>query len=340
MRINIYKNIYYINSMNKYIMSSFEDKIIENIKKQRNLKESSIKLYLNNIKKLNKLINEQDKLVSVSFLLNKKNVDKVLEKKSLSTIKTYYASIIVVLRSLEQNDMIKKSIEEYSKNMIKLQDEYKKNEINQVKSEKQKKNWLEYNEMIKILNDYRKKVNYQNIPTKKELNKKEFQLLQEYLILNLYLGDEDNHPPVRLDLSGMEIINFDDYQKLENKVKNYLVIKSRNIKFFDFNDFKTMDKFKDGKIKISPKINKILNIWLKFNKSKHLLLNSKNEELSSNGLTKLITKIFAHTNKNVSVNMIRHAYLTHKFPPQHLEKKEIADKMFHSVGQAEQYSKK
>ena len=255
---------------------SFEDKLIEQIKTSRpNLKESSIKLYINNIKKLNRQINDQDKLVSISFLLNKKKVDEKLEDKSLSTIKTYYASIIVILKSMDKNNTMDKIIEEYSTHMIALQEKYKKNEINQIKSQKQEKNWVDYEEMISILNNYRKKINYEKIPLKIELNKNEFNLLQEYLILMLYLGDQNNHPPVRLDFAGMKIINFDAYNKLEKKDLNYLVIKSRNNKFFDFNDFKTMDKFKNGVINISSKINKILNIWLKFNKSNYLLLNSK-----------------------------------------------------------------
>ena len=73
-----------------------------------------------------------------------------------------------------------------------------------------------------------------------------------------------------------------------------------------------------------------MNIWLKYNESPYLILNSKGEKITTNSLTKLLTKIFEPTGKNISSSMLRHIFITEKFPPQTEEKIELADKMLHS----------
>ena len=76
----------------------------------------------------------------------------------------------------------------------------------------------------------------------------------------------------------------------------------------------------------------MLNIWLKFNDSGFLLLNNRKEELTQNGLTKLIQKTFQPTGKdNISVNMIRKIYLTDKYGDEKGEKIADAKAMQHSV---------
>ena len=73
-----------------------------------------------------------------------------------------------------------------------------------------------------------------------------------------------------------------------------------------------------------------MNIWLKYNKSPYLILNSKGEKISPNSLTKLLIKVFEPSGKKISSSMLRHIYITEKFPPQTDEKTELAEKMLHS----------
>ena len=63
--------------------------------------------------------------------------------------------------------------------------------------------------------------------------------------------------------------------------------------------------------------------------------------MTSNGLTKYLNKTFEPSGKNnISSSMIRHIFITDKFPPQLKEKEEVASKMGHSVAQQELYAKK
>jgi len=324
------------------MMKTFEKELISNIKEKRpKLRESSLNLYVNNIKKLNKFIGN-DQFKNIDFLNNKNDVEKALLGKSNHTIKTYYASIVVALMAMDAKDDL---IDMYRDDMEKLQEDYKNKMDGQQKTDKQKKNWLEYDELLKIMNNLRKKVNYEKLLNKKELSNKEKNLLQQWLVSSLYLLEPEANPPVRLNYAPMIVISEKDFIKnqLENKDKvledNYLVIKSRNNKYFSFNNYKTSGTYLTKEIPVGKKLNSVINSWLKFNKSGYLLLNSKDEPMNSNGLTKFINKIFEHTGKKVSVSMIRHAYLSDRYEADNEDKQAIADLMMHSQSQQTEYIK-
>jgi len=69
-------------------------------------------------------------------------------------------------------------------------------------------------------------------------------------------------------------------------------------------------------------------------------LNSKKEPMTANGLTKYLQKTFAPTGKNISSSMIRHIFISDKFPAQNKEKDAVSEKMLHSTEQQTLYSKK
>tara|TARA_R110000824_G_scaffold42883_2_gene125638 strand:- start:1546 stop:2508 length:963 start_codon:yes stop_codon:yes gene_type:complete len=317
-------------------MTDYKDKLTTLLKEKRpNLRESSLKLYVNNMNKLSKLLN-QDDFTNVNFLNDKDDIEKVLLGKSNHTIKTYYASIVVVLMALDKDE---KLINKYRKDMEELQEDYKNKMDTQTKTEKQQKNWLNYDELLTIMNKLRKRVAYDGLLKKDELNRKDKSLMQSWVVASLYLLEPEANPPIRLDYAPMDIISHKEYEKLNSPKKNYLVIKSRNQKYFAFNDYKTVGSYKEKEIKVGAKLNSVINHWLRFNKTNHLLLNSNNEPLSSNGLTKFINSIFKHTNKKVSVSMIRHAYLSNRYEADNEDKKKIAEAMMHSTSQQTEYIK-
>ena len=71
-------------------------------------------------------------------------------------------------------------------------------------------------------------------------------------------------------------------------------------------------------------------------------MNGKNKKgISSNTLTKMIPLIFKNTKKHITINLLRHIYISEKFPPElEEEKQEIASLMGHSVDMQKVYSKK
>jgi len=317
---------------------TFIETIKKEINEKRKLRPSSLNAYASNMNKLHKLMFDKE-ITGLDFLKDKKKVMKTIEEKKLSTRKTYLAAIVVTLMAFDKDEDL---IKYYRDEMEDLAKQFNADMEEQKKSETQDKNWVSLASLRKVMRKYRNELNEKEIFKKDadDLTNKEFDLLQKWIVASLYILDEN--PPLRNDYI-METISNKDYEKLseeEKREKNYLVIKSRNNKMFSLGEYKTSGKYGTKTIPVGKKLNSALNIWLKFNKTGHLLLNSKREPMTANGLTKYLQKTFAPTGKNISSSMIRHIFISDKFPAQNKEKEEVAEKMAHSVNQQTLYSKK
>ena len=308
---------------------------IETLKKEigekRKLRPSSINAYVSNLNKLHKLMFDEDEIKELDFLKDKKGVMK-------STRKTYLAAIVVALMAFDKDE---KLINYYRDEMEALAKQFNSDMEEQKKSNTQDKNWVSLAALRKVMRKYRNELNEKGIFKKEydDLTNKEFDLLQKWIVASLYILDDN--PPLRNNYI-MKVITNKEYDSLSEKEKeerNYTVIKSRNNKFFSLGNYKTSGKYGTKTIPVGKKLNSALNIWLKFNKTGDLLLNSKREAMTANGLTKFLQKTFAPTGKNISSSLIRHIFISEKFPAQNKEKEEVADKMGHSVGQQTLYSK-
>lgn len=310
------------------------DELIKEIIDKRNIKSSTANCYRICLKKIQQAIEDNREFHNFDFLNQTENILDFLKKFKISTQKTYLASIVVTTNILGLND-INKFYTEKMQELIK-----KWNVINEsgIKSESQEKNWCSLTELKSVLSILNKKIKDSGMLKKNEISKNNFQLYQQYLIANLFLECS----PVRLDYANMKIISRLEYNKLDDKKKdNYLINESKTVKYFIFNSYKTSKTYGEVKLKINKKINKILNIWLKYNLSGYLLLNSKNEAMSSNALGKEITYIFQPyiKDKKVTVNLIRHIYISEHFPNDCLKKIQIASEMMHSTFMQGTYSK-
>ena len=317
------------------------DALKKAIDEKRNIKENSLKAYIISITKLFKSVSDGKDFKNLDFLKDIDKVKNTLEKFKLSTQKNYLAAVIVSLDAMNVKEKYDKLIKDYKELLETTQGKYVKDHENGEKSESQKKNWTTMKELKKVMNKIYRDLMERDLFKKDELNKKQMLLLQQYIIANLFLSPDN--PPTRLDYAPMEIIKNEDFTKLdteEQKKNNYLVIKSRNNKFFSFNEYKTSGKYGQNNIKIGKKLNSVLNIWFKYNKSDSLLLNTKLEPMSANGLGKEIKKIFSPLGKNISVNMLRHIFISEKYPNQDTEKEDDGKKMMHSTGMQSKYSKK
>lgn len=317
---------------------TFIETMKKEINEKRKLRPSSLNAYASNMNKLHKLMFDKE-ISGLDFLKDKKKVMKTIEEKKLSTRKTYLAAIVVTLMAFDKDEDL---IKYYRDEMEDLAKQFNANMEEQKKSETQDKNWVSLAALRKVMRKYRNELNEKGIFKKDadDLTNKEFDLLQKWIVSSLYILDEN--PPLRNDYI-METISNKDYDKLtedQKREKNYLVIKSRNNKMFSLGEYKTSGKYGTKTIPVGKKLNSALNIWLKFNKTGHLLLNSKKEPMTANGLTKYLQKTFAPTGKNISSSMIRHIFISDKFPAQNKEKEEVAEKMAHSVNQQTLYSKK
>lgn len=293
------------------------------------IKEISLNLYMRNIKILYKRITGEDEVKDLNFLDKFETVIDSLDKYKVPTQRNYISSIITALQTTN-NDIFPLYVEYYKE----LSGEYQKKIETQEKSEKQKENWTTIAELKKVKNMYKKQVNEiikLDKPTKKQID-----IIQRYLVCMLYIGSKNN-PPLRLDFAPMLVRTIEDYDK-ESK-KNILVIKNKSM-FFHIADYKTVGKYGTKIIQIALPLEKVIKIYLKYNKTGFLLINTENTPMNANGLSKYLTKIFEPTGKKISATMLRHIFLSDTFPADLKKREIIADKMGHSVSMGMQYSKK
>lgn len=312
-----------------------------NEERVRKLSDNSIKVYISNLKNLNKLITNEDTIKNIDFLKDVDKVYDVLSEKSINTKKNYTTAIVVLTKILKDEDLYKKYTKELDKLSNKIEDNYDEND----KSKTQKENWVDYKVILDLLKKYKKDTS--TILEKEELTKKEKDLIQQYLVLYLYSGKAFDI--IRNDFANMKIV--DDEENLDND-KNYLVIpKKRKTPYFHLGEFKTKKSKANNDepfiIQLKDKdLNNLIRKWITINDSEYLLVNltgnqntKKGSPMTANGITKYLQKIFKNNlGKSISTSLLRSIYITHKYKENlnTKEKKELATNMLHSKPMAEQ----
>ncbi len=306
----------------------------EIFKKQKpNASDITIKTYIANLQNLHKLINNNKEIKSLEFLEDIEKVNNVLKDKAIQTIKNYLVPVII---SLSTEDKYKSLIEKYNMKIKELQDEildqYDKNE----KSEKQEKNWLTHDDIMKLLRKLKKDTKEIFEKPMDKLTSKDKDLIQQYLIIYLYSGKD--FPPLRNDFAEMKVVDEDE--KMSDN-KNYFVIKKKGNPYFKLNAFKTSKYKGEQEIPIKDiELKKLINKWLKITGSDYLLINTKDfNPMTANGITKYLNKIFQkHYKKNISSSLLRSIYITKQYENPKLsisDKKKLANDMLHSKNVSE-----
>lgn len=296
--------------------------------KRPSIKDSSLKAYLISLKKMN----NNEEIKNLNFLKESKNIFEIIDKLALSTKRSYLTSILVVLGAFNKEGF-NSVLEIYRKKLQELNNEYNKKIDTHEKTDKQSKNWVSLKQLSKVRNFYKKELEEKGILKKDVLKAKEKDLIQKYLVSALYTLQ----PPIRLDYGSMKII-----RKLEDDdgKKNFLLVKGRNKKTFIFNDFKNKKNLGTQKQEVNSKLNSVINLWLKYNKTENFLMNSKGELMVENSLSKYIKKVFEPTKKNITLNLLRHIYISENIDLEAVKKsKELAKTMMHSTGLQEDYAK-
>ena len=292
------------------------------------IKDNSLRAYLISLRKMN----ENKALENLTFLKDYENIIKFLEKFKLPTKRNYISSILVVLRAYNKrsyDDVLQK----YREYLTGLNEQYNNEIYTHQKNLNQKENWTDLKSLKKGLRLYQNQIRDLDLFNKDKLNSKQLNIIQSYLVVALYTLQ----PPVRLNYSDMKIIkNEDDIEE----GKNYLLNKSRNKKQFIFQDYKTSKKH--GKIvqPINKELNTIINKWLKVNKTDNFLIDQKSNPMNANQLGKFITKAFDFTGKKITLNLLRHVYISENIDLEAIKKgQQLAKDMHHSTGVQEMYAK-
>ena len=268
------------------------------------LKDSSKKLYLSQLSKLN----DGKEPSNYKFLQDTEEIEKKLEKYSTNSKRTFY---IAIVSFLPQKNKTRKFY------FDKMMDINKETRENTEKSETQKQNWMSQEEVVEIHKKLKEEV--EPLFTKKKLNDVEIKKLQSYVILSLYVLQS---PRRSLDYSQMLVIPM--YNEALDKAFNYLSLKE---KMFYFNNYKTAGTYKTQSVPVCEELFQLLKNYRK----KGLLLQNGDKKLTSPQITVILNKIF---DKRISTSMLRNIFFSSKYSDQSKELAEDAKATGTSVSNA------
>lgn len=306
----------------------FKDSIIK-IFEKKNVSPISIKLYARNLEKLN-----GDKpLKNLSFLKDIDNIKTIITKYKPNTQRNYLISICSILQTDLKTPAKTKLYNSYYELLKDSNKVLKSDEKQNEKSDTQKKNWMSWEDVLKIHN----KLKLDNVyPKKKKLNKHQYSSLMQYVVLSLYVYE----PPRRnLDYQLMKIVKAYTNQSDDF---NYIDLKNKE---FIFNKYKTVKSNYGGQIKIliNNDLMDVIKMYLSHRPTTiadgdYFLVDFENQPLDKiNSITKILNSIF-HP-KKISSSMLRHIYLSFKYGDILKEQKKDSVMMGHTVEQARDYIK-
>lgn len=204
-------------------------------------------------------------------------------------------------------------------------------EINQQeKNDTQRENWIEQDELDTIFKNLKKTA--REIYKKENLEKTDFQKIQQYVILSLYGG---RYIPPRRAVDFTSSFKIKD---IDREVNNYIDYDTNE---FVFNTYKTAKFYGQQRVAIPKKLFKILTKWIDINPTPYLFFDSKNGGLTSITLSQRLNNIFG--GKKISVNQLRHFYLTNKHLDTVTDMDELNNDMTNmgsSINMAKTYIKK
>jgi len=297
-------------------MTTIRERIIEN---RPNLSLSSIKTYMSIINKTARDIN--GKLEKPDDIVDKhKEILESLMNYKPNIRKTKLSAFIVVLDQKDKtSDEVKEIIDNYRKQLFADADDVDKDEKKQKLSESQEKNYITWDEVLKI---------YENLRTEAEplfklenLNKKQYNKLQEFVLLSLYVLT----PPRRsLDYAQFKIKSIDE------STDNYMTVKGRKKEgTLVFNAYKNSKRLGKQEVKISNALRNIIQKWMLKNPNEYLITTNTGNRIEQPRVNLMLNNIF---NKNIGSSLLRHIYLTHKYGNVDLEEME---KTTHEMGNSE-----
>jgi integrase len=289
--------------------------IIERITENRpNISKSSIKTY-------NSILNSLYKKVFGISEIDINNFDKsdiILDH--LKTLepnkrKTILSALVVITDNKAYRQQMLEDIKDYNIEQNK-----------QIKSENQKESWINKDTIDDLYN--RLKKNAMILYKKENKTSSDYQDIQNYVILSLLGGIYI--PPRR----SKDYVNF----KIKNINKNGDNYISKNNLIF--NSYKTFKTYGTQTVEIPKELKTILNKWISINPTEYLLFDINNGQLSNVKLNQRLNKLF---DKKVSVNQLRHTFLSDKYGDMIDRKNELSNdfkKMGSSIIQEKLYIKK
>lgn len=280
--------------------------------KRPSLSHSSITTYTSVLKNLYKKVFDDDKYDMVKFNQTERVLDHLKDVPS-NKRKTILSALVIITNKKDYRDLMLDDVKVYNDEMSKQQ-----------KSEQQKDNWVDTDEITNVFENLQK--NAVLVYKKRSKTSQDLQYLQQFILLACFVYI----PPRR----SKDFVDF-KIKNIDREKDNYM---EKNT--FVFNSYKTSKFYGKQVVKIPVQLRNIIQKWMKINPTEHLFFDSNHNKLSSVKLNQRLNKIFG--GMKVSVNMLRHAYLTDKYSDtlnQQKEMKETMNQMGSSLQQADVYIK-
>jgi len=310
------------------------EKPMDAISKARpHLKPNTIKQYETHLNKLKKLFDTDN----YDFLSDIEEVQEKLKDKAYTSRRNSYNAIIVLLMALNHDERYNKLIEKYDKIRNELNSQYDEEMSSGKISDKQSKNFVEYEKIQEMIKTMEKEIKSQGLKKKETLTGKEKELLMVYTLYNMLI-----RIPTRNDMAGQTLISKTAYNKLsdEDKKNNNYLVKEKGKMFGVYNEYKTSKKYGEKKIDIPKDLEKILNMYIKKTGKKMgdvLFTSSTGNPLSRNMISQLLMKTSKKylNGASVSTTLMRKIVASHHFGADSefgklkQKQEELAEKMGH-----------
>ena len=289
--------------------------LVQAIKHERpNLSDSSIKTYTTVLKSMFKDIWPGKEFDHTLYITEQEKAMKHMESIKFNIRKTILSALVSFTTGKVQTT--------YRTQMMEDSQKYTALQHQHIKTDEQKENWITWNEVEEHL--AKLKTQYYYIFKEDKPTHAEIMNLQNYVILACYVLT----PPRRaLDYCKMKCRNYD------KAVDNFY----ENGKFI-FSQYKTAKFMGVQVVKVPRLLDSLIKKWIAFHDMDFLFANSDDKEIAGSGMTKILNTIFKP--KLISVNMLRHIYISEKSAPLIDQLKETAEAMAHSTGMQGLYVKK
>lgn len=311
----------------------FLNSLDENLKK-KDLTQSSINAYIKNIERLL----EGKPLTKMNLAAALKDIPRIeefLSEKKDNTKRAYYISIVSVLDTLKGEKKFSKLYRSYYEKMMGINDELKKIPTS-TKSEAQEKNWMEWDQINEVYNEWKEKA--YNIAKKKTITEPEFNTILHFMVLSLFVN---NKPRRNSDYYLCDVVG--DITGIEGEDHNFLDYPNQR---FIFNKYKSFKKHGSQIIDISPELFQDIQVYLRHHPSIQGKITKKTREpflvwadgknFQANTITRILNRVFK---KKISSSMLRHIFLSNKYGDVLEEMKKDSEDMAHTLETQKSYIK-
>ena len=320
------------------MISAKHQKLTDRIQKARDCKRSSARVYSSNLNRIHREFLSHTKYSQDLKWLkesHKSLLTKLKKVENLNTQRNLLAAALVGFDLLKETAAREPYVEQ-----IAVLNEKQKSAPD--RTPKQQAKHVDWNKIIKLRRLLTRTVRLGKYYTRKKLQRREFQVLQQNLVLHLYT----QIPPVRNDWSTVQFMTVSEWDELseDEKTESNILVMGRGAYHVYWADYKTVKKH--GVIQqVIPKVLQTLlkkhirYLKLHFPDNEHLLLSSSGAPMTRNGLTKFLQRLFyTHFRTKTSTSALRAIFLTHKFDKKQLdEQATIAKAMHHTPAVAREF---